>query len=58
MFSTSLRDPPHFTDVYAIVKNHSQTKISKLEKGYKFFFEHYIFNYEGKFNLNVSLFSK
>ncbi|ROL50100.1 hypothetical protein DPX16_15141 [Anabarilius grahami] len=45
-FSISLRDLPQITNVYTIVENHSQTKVSKFEKGYKFFYENYIFNYE------------
>lgn len=50
-FSTSLRNLP-LLNVCAIVEKHSKTKASKLEKGYKFFYEKYIFNYEGKFNVN------
>ncbi len=49
-FTTSLKNVPAFTsaDVFRLVDLHAIAPHSKLNKGYKFFHENYIFNYEGK----------
>jgi len=50
LFTTSLRNIPSMTsaDVFRLVELNSIAPHSKLNKGYKFFHENYIFNYEGK----------
>lgn len=49
-WTKSLHNLPKVTydDVVRIVNETSQVKTSKLRKGYKFFWEKYIFNYKGK----------
>ncbi|XP_051981206.1 uncharacterized protein LOC127642737 [Xyrauchen texanus] len=49
VFSTSLTCLPKFTstDVVKSVEIHSSTKGNKLDKGYKFFHEEFIHNYQG-----------
>ncbi|KAJ8012524.1 hypothetical protein DPEC_G00043720 [Dallia pectoralis] len=50
-FTTSLVNLPKIStsDVVRIVEQHSWTATSKLERGYKFFFEDFIYNYEDCF---------
>ena len=46
-WTKSLRNLPEVTcdNVVRIVNEHSQVETSKLRKGYKFFWEKFIFNY-------------
>lgn len=48
-FSSSLRYLPDFStkDVVRLVDQFSITDRTKLDKGYKFFFENYLYDYEG-----------
>lgn len=50
VFSQSLKDLPSFTfgNVDRLVQMNSSTFKTKLDKGYKFFFEGYLHEYEGK----------
>jgi len=49
-FTTSLSTLPRlrFEDVDRIVGQHSTVKETRLSKGYKFFVEEFIHNYQGK----------
>ena len=49
-FTQSLLKLPKFRlgDVNRLAEHFSKTPASKLDKGYKFFIEQYLFNYEGK----------
>jgi len=49
-WTTSLSNLPKVgqDDVVRLVNEHSKVKSSKLEKGYKFFYENFVFNYRGK----------
>ena len=48
--TSSLLTLPKFgqEDVVRLVNEHTTVKSSKLDKGYKFFFEQFIFNYKGE----------
>ena len=49
-FTQSLQHLPeiHLDDVHRLADKFSLTTRSKLDKGYKFFIEQYLFAYEGK----------
>jgi hypothetical protein len=51
-FATSLVGFPklRFEDVQKIVESHSATPQSRLRKGYKFFVEEFVHNYQGKWS--------
>lgn len=50
MFFTSLSALPKFNiaDVVRIVKTHSSVKSNRLDKGYKFVNEEFVYNYQGQ----------
>lgn len=50
VFTTSLTSLPKltFADVVRVVEENSATKKSKINKGYKFFHEEFVHNYQGK----------